>query len=265
MTTPAISIQLWTVREALEADLDGTLAKLSSIGYKNVEAFGFVSRADEFAAAFARHGIASPTGHASLASGTENPFDASIKVPSADEVFAAAKTLGMTTVIDPFVHPDRWSTVEEITKTAEALNAAAALGAEHGITVGYHNHNQEFTKVNDRFALEIFAELLDPAVVLELDLYWASAGGADVVALLERLGERVVALHVKDGTLEPLPTIGNIPTDQVPAGEGAVALTAALDSVQNLQYAIIEFDAYSGDIWEGVTAGYEFLAARGLS
>lgn len=266
MTLPAISIQLWTVRAELEADLDGTLARLRSIGYANVEAFGFVSRADELAAAFARHGLSSPTGHASLASGTENPFDASIAVPTPDEVFAAAKKLGMTTIFDPFVAPDRWTSVEEITKTAEALNAAAAIAAEHGIVVGYHNHNQEFDNTIDgRFALEVFAELLDPAVKLEIDLYWASAGGADLTALLERLGDRVLALHVKDGTLAPLPTLGSVPTDQVPAGEGVVALTASLDIATSAEYAVVEFDAYPGDIWQGVTVGYEFLAARGLA
>lgn len=266
MTTPAISVQLWTVRDELTADLDGTLARLSAIGYKNVEAFGFVTRADELSAAFARHGIAPPTGHASLASGTENPFDASIAVPAPEEVFAAAQKLGMTTVFDPFVAPDRWTSVEEITKTAEALNAAARTGADYGISVGYHNHNQEFeTKLDGRFPLEIFAELLDPAVSLELDLYWASAGGADVVALIERLGDRVTALHVKDGTLEPLPSLGSIPTDQVPAGEGVVALAEALAAARDARYAIVEFDAYPGDIWHGVQVGYDFLAARGLA
>ena len=114
MTSPAISVQLWTVRDELAADLDATLARLSAIGYRNVEAFGFVTRADELAAAFARHGIAAPTGHASLASGTENPFDSSIAVPTPDEVFAAAQKLGMTTVFDPFVAQDHWQGVEEI-------------------------------------------------------------------------------------------------------------------------------------------------------
>ncbi|WP_309710491.1 sugar phosphate isomerase/epimerase [Pseudolysinimonas sp.] len=265
MPNPAISIQLWTVRDELAADLDGTLAKLASIGFTHVEAFGFVSRADELSAAFARHGITSPTGHASLASGTENPFDSSIAVPAPAEVFAAAQKLGMTTVFDPFVAADRWESVEEIAKTADALNGAARIGADYGVSVGYHNHNQEFlTKINGRFPLEIFAELLDPAVSLELDLYWASAGGADVATLVERLGDKVTALHIKDGTLEPLPSLGALPTDQVPAGHGVVALTAALDAATHAGFAIIEFDAYSGDIWQGVQTGYEFLAARGL-
>jgi sugar phosphate isomerase/epimerase len=266
MTTPAISIQLWTLRDELTADLDATLAQLSAIGFTNVEAFGFVSRADELAAAFARHGLSSPTGHASLASGTENPFDASIAVPTPEEVFVAAQKLGMTTVFDPFVAPDRWESVEEITKTAEALNAAAAIGAGYGISVGYHNHNQEFlTKIDGRFPLEIFADLLDEGVSLELDLYWATAGGADVVELIERLGDRVSALHVKDGTLEPLPSLGAVPTDQVPAGEGVVALSAALDAASGAKYAVVEFDAYPGDIWQGVQVGYDFLSVRGLA
>lgn len=266
MTNPSISIQLWTVRDELTADLDGTLARLSAIGFGNVEAFGFVTRADELAAAFARHGISCPTGHASLASASENPFDASIPAPTHAEVFAAAAKLGMTTVFDPFVAPDRWETLEEITKTAELLNAAAAVAAEHGITVGYHNHNQEFLNTIDgRFALEIFADLLDEGVGLELDLYWATAGGAEVVPLLERLGDRVIALHIKDGTLEPLPSLGSVPTDQVPAGEGVVQLDAALKAAASARYAIVEFDAYPGDIWQGVTAGHAFLTARGLS
>jgi sugar phosphate isomerase/epimerase len=264
MTTPAISVQLWTVREALAADLDGTLAKLKDIGFTRVEAFGFVDRADELAAALERNGITAPTAHASLASEVENPFDSTITAPTNDQVFAAAKKLGISTVFDPFVAPERWETVEEITKTAALLNNAAAVGATHGITVGYHNHNQEFVKIDDRFALEIFAELLDPSVVFEIDLYWAAAGGADVAALVERLGERVVALHVKDGTLDPSPSIGAVPVDQVPAGTGAVELTAALDAAAYLQYAIIEFDEFSGDIWEGVAAGHAFLSARGL-
>ncbi|MGV8886006.1 MAG: sugar phosphate isomerase/epimerase family protein [Microbacteriaceae bacterium] len=266
MSTPQIAIQLWTVREDLERDLDGTLAALAEIGYSRVEAFGFVSRADELAEAFARHGMTAPTGHASLASEVENPFDSSITAPTNAEVFAAAKKLGMTLVIDPFVDPKRWETTEEIAKTAALLNAAAAEAATHGITVGYHNHNQELLNVIDgRFALEVFADLLDESVVFEIDLYWAAAGGADVVGLLERLGTRVVALHVKDGTLDPLPSLGGIPTDQVPAGTGVVPLAAALDAVPHARFAIIEFDHFEGDIWQGITAGHEFLTARGLS
>jgi sugar phosphate isomerase/epimerase len=263
VTKPSILIQLWTVRNELEQDLDGTLARLSEIGFTQVEAFGFVDRADALAAAFQRHGLSVPTGHASLASNVENPY-AKLDTPTAEAVFAAATKLGMTTVFEPFVAADRWKTVEDVTKTATLLNAAALSASDHGITVGYHNHNQEIVNVLDgRFALEVFAELLAPEVVLELDVYWAAAGGADVAALVERLAERVVALHVKDGTLDPTPSVGSVPTDQVPAGTGVVDLVGALEAATSARYAVVEFDAYQGDIWEGVAAGFEFLESKG--
>ncbi|CAN5301376.1 sugar phosphate isomerase/epimerase [soil metagenome] len=267
MTSPRISIQLWTVREELERDTSATLARLSKIGFTTVEAFGFVERADELAAAFQRHGLRAETGHASLASDALNPFEPDAPAPPGlDDVFAAAALLGMTTVIDPFVDPSRWTTRNDIATTAARLNAAAVAAAPHGITVGYHNHNHELANIIDgRFALEVFADYLDPAVILEVDLYWAAAGGADVPGLIERLGSRVIAVHVKDGTLTPPPTLREKPTDQVPAGEGAVPLDDALDAATSARYAIVEFDAYAGDIWEGVTKSHDYLVARGLS
>jgi len=267
MTKPTISVQLWSVRDDLTADVDSTLARIAALGFTTVEAFDFVGRVDELAASLKRNGLAAPTGHASLASEALNPFEPDApKPPTNDEVFTAAKKLGMSIVIDPFVAPDRWTTRDDIAETARLLNAAAVDAAAHGITVGYHNHNQEFTtKVDGRFALEVFADLLDPSVVLEVDLYWATAGGADTVALLERLGERVIAVHVKDGTLDPAPTLSKKPTDQVPAGTGVVPLSAALDAATSAQYAIVEFDVFEGDLWAALATSREFLVARGLN
>src|SRR5699024_2283779 len=116
------------------------------------------------------------------------------------EVAAAAASLGITTVIDPFVAPEKWQSADDIADTARRLNEAAVIAAEHGITVGYHNHAHEIESTIDGVtALEHFASLLDPAVVLEVDTYWVAVGGADPVELLGRLGDRVVAIHVKDG------------------------------------------------------------------
>lgn len=267
MTTPAISIQLWTVRDALETDLDGTLAKLSSIGFTKVEAFGFVSRADELAAAFARHGISSPTGHASLASGTENPFDASITVPSAAEVFAAAKKLGMTTVIDPFVAPERWTSIEEITKTAEALNAAAALGAEHGITVGVPQP-QSGVRQQDRRTLR--ARGLRRAARPPPSCSSSTCTGLPPAGQTSSHSWNVSAIAWSPCTSRTARSSrshrGRAPhRSGSPPARGVVAADRSPGLDRHVQYAIIEFDAYSGDIWEGITTGYQFLTARGLA
>lgn len=269
MTAPTISLQLYTVNDLLTADIDGTLSRLAEIGLTTVEAFDFVNRADDLAAAFARHGLSAKTGHAFIASTSIPLPDGTVMAaPTHDEVFTAAKTLGITTVIDPYVAPERWTSLADIQETARLLNEAAASAAAYGLRVGYHNHGHEIqSAIDERIALEVFAELLDPAVVLEVDLYWAALGAADVPELLRRLGDRVIAVHVKDGTLDSEPTEDfALPSDQVPAGRGVVPLAASLDVAGSIEYAVIEYDSYpGGDLLDGIAESYAWLAARGLS
>lgn len=269
MTSMTISLQLFTIREHLEREPDEALGRLAQLGYTTVEPYDFVRRADELAVALERHGLAAPTGHAFLASpsfiapdgsGTETP------TPSHDEVFEAANRLGMSIVIDPYTDPQRWSSREQIEETAERLNAAASTAASHGLRVGYHNHAHELDRdIDGRRGLEILADALDPEVALEVDLYWAARAGVDVPALVKRLGGRVRAVHVKDGSLDPALVVAYPPADQVPAGQGAVPLAAALDAASDLEFAVVEFDAFGGDLYEALGRSREFLAARSVA
>jgi len=250
------SIQLFTVREALERDLDGTLAEVAARGFTAAEPYDFVRRAESLAAALSAHGITAPSGHAFLASESFVNPDGSgttLPVPSPAEVFAAAKTLGMGIVIDPYTAPERWQSIEQIEQTARLLNAAAEIGEAEGIRVGYHNHAHELEATFDgTTGLEVLAGLLDPRVVLEVDLYWVARGGVDPVALLRRLCERVVAVHAKDGTLDPEALAAYPPADQVPAGEGVVPLAEAIAAAPALELAIVEFDHYEGDLFDAI-------------
>ena len=262
MSTPESSVQLYSVREALEADLDGTLARLAGLGLRNVEAFDFVRRAPQIAAALKSAGLSAPTGHAPFLSDELGFGDQVVPVPPQAQTFAAAAEVGLRIVIDPFVAPAHWADRDEVSRTAERLNAAAAEAAEHGLRVGYHNHAHEFAHSFDgTSAYEVFVAQLDPAVVLELDAYWAAIGGQDVTALVERLGARLVALHVKDGATAD-PSVA--PQGQVPAGEGDVPLAAALDAASGLEYAVLEFDVYDGDVFEALGEGVRYLDARGI-
>lgn len=261
---PAItSIQLYSVNEALKADLDGTLAMVAARGFTVVEAYDFVSRSQLLADSLTTHGLQSPTGHAFLASSSFVNPDGSTSttpVPSLDEVFAAAKTLGMSTVIDPYTAPDRWSTVAQIEETARLLNRAAEVGSSHGIRVGYHNHAHELEATfGNKTGLEVLADFLDPRVVLEVDLYWVACAGVDSPTLLKTLGERVVAVHVKDGRLDREAMNAYPPTDQVPAGQGRVPLVEALAAASALEYAIVEFDYFDGDLFDGIEQSRLFL------
>ena len=263
MPKPEISVQLYSIHDELDEDLDGSLARLAETGLTTVEAFDFVRRADALKASFERYGLRSPTAHAVLVEQTANTPDGLLTRPPAEEVFAAARTLGVEVVIDPHVPSAKWQTREDVERTAARLNEVARQAAEQGLRVGYHNHDHELSaRVDGRPALEVFADLLDPAVLLELDLYWATAGGADLVPLLQRLGDRVVAVHVKDGPMREGISARQLPKDQAPAGTGDVPLAEALQAAGNARYAVIEFDHYEGDTFAGIRRSYAWLKGQ---
>lgn len=273
MALPETSVQLYTLAAEFTADMEGSLDKLAAIGLRNVEAFDFVGRPDRIRTALDASGLASPTGHAPLLSDELWTPDGAIPTPAPEVVFEAAAKIGMKTVIDPFVEPARWLTLEGVTDIADRLNALADTAATFGLEVGYHNHAQEFIADFDgESAFERFVSLTDERVIVELDLYWALVGGQDVPALVSRLGDRLVAAHVKDGIApEHNPfapgagEFGSATLDQRHAGTGDVPLATALRAATALQYAIIEYDNAPGDVFADIAASYAFLVEGGFS
>lgn len=272
MDLPEASVQLYTLAADFSADMRGSLDRLAAIGLRSVEAFDFVRRPDEMRSALDASGLASPTGHAPLLSDQLWTPDGSIPTPAPEVVFEAAAKLGMTIVIDPFVAPERWFTLAGVTDIADRLNALVDTAAGFGLQVGYHNHAQEFVADFDgETAFERFVALTDPRVAIELDLFWALTGGQDVTALVQRLGDRLVAVHVKDGVV-PVPNpfgpdageFGSATLDQRRPGEGDVPLADALRAASAVQYAVIEYDNPPGDVFDDIAASYAFLRDGGF-
>lgn len=238
------SVQLYSVRNAIEEDLPGAIRRLAEIGFTQVEPYNFASLANELLRAFAENGITAPTGHTPLLTADQ------------DEIFVAAKRLGIGTVIDPHIPVGQWQDAASIEAAAVKLNAAARRAAGYGIRVGYHNHAWELeSRIDGRSALEYFASLLDPEVVLEVDTYWAAVGGEDPADLLTRLGDRVKFIHIKDG---PISTDTKA---QLPAGQGAMHIPDILRAAASLETGVVEFDDYSGDIFEGISRSLAFLSS----
>ena len=239
-----LSVQLYTVREALAQDFDGTLGKLASFGFTQVEPFAFVNFADELRSGLPNNGLTAPTAHVHLI-GEDH-----------DAICELAAELGIQTIIEPYVDPARWQSEADIAQIATELNEAARTAARHGLTVGYHNHHFELeSKISGVHALEVFADRLAPEVVLEVDTYWAYAGGADVPALLKRLGDRVVALHLKDGD-------GSLDTSkQVAVGSGVLPVRDIIEAAPDA-LRVVELDDSETDLLEAVRASREFLLAE---
>ena len=170
-----LSVQLYTVREALAADPAATLERIAGMGFATVELFGMVERVDLFEELLPRFGLTPSSAHSTLLGIDLVP------------VLDAARRLGVTTVIDPNIRAETWTDSDAVVLAANELNAVARVAADLDITVGYHNHWWEFGELDGTTALEAFADNLDPAVVLEVDTYWAQVGGVSAVGLLERL------------------------------------------------------------------------------
>lgn len=269
---PIASVQLYTLAEQFSADMSGSLAKLAAMGLQDVEAFDFVRRPDEIRAALDAAGLASPTGHAPLLSNELWTPDGSIPTPAPEVVFEAAATIGMMTVIDPFVAAGRWTTVAGVSEIADRLNALAEIAEGFGLNVGYHNHAQEFVAdLDGQSAYERFVALTDERVMLELDLFWALTGGQDVVGLVRNLGDRLIAVHVKDGIVPVANPWGpgagafrSASLVQRHAGTGDVPLAEALHAASALQYAVIEYDNAPGNVFDDIAASLAFLRDGGF-
>jgi sugar phosphate isomerase/epimerase len=243
----SLSVQLYTVREQLADDLPGTLERLAALGLAHVEPFRLTDYAAALGPALAASGLTAPTAHQHV-----------VGTGAADEVFATAAELGVGTVFDPRVDRRRFETADEVAAVAADLNAAAAVAARHGVRVGYHNHAQELEIVLDGgTALDVLATHLDDEVVLEVDTYWAAVGGQDPVALLKRLGDRVTAIHVKDGpaTADPI--------DQVAVGQGELPIREILAAAPQA-LRVVELDDTRGDRFQAIADSCTWLRAEGL-
>lgn len=248
MSRPPLSVQLYTVRDLLSDDPVATLRAIAALGLTTVEPYGLVQFADALEPALAETGLVAPTAHVSLV-GPDADVDAA---------FAAATRLGTTALFEPAVQEEHWTDRDGVLATARSLNEIARRGADHGIRVGYHNHWWELeNRIDGVPALQVFAEHLDDTVLLEVDAYWVAVGGADPAAVIADLGARVAAIHVKDGPLT------RDTEAQLPAGSGAMPLAAVLAAAPDAR-PVLEFDAYAGDILDGLAAsiaGYRALTA----
>lgn len=236
-----VSVQLYSVRDEFARNPHEVLRRLAEIGFAHVEPYGLAENAAVLRDGLRDNGLTAPTAHARLIGADQRA------------VFDAAAACGVGVVIDPFVHAEKWQSEADVAATAAALNAAAAIAPEYGVTVGYHNHWWELeSRIDGRSAFEVFADELDPGLVLEVDTYWATVGGAEVPELLRRLGDRVRALHIKDGDLAV------DASGQVPAGQGSVAVADVLAAAPEA-LRVVEFDRYDGDIYDGVAASLAYL------
>ena len=248
MTAKPTALQLYTVRDLLTADRVGVLSQVAALGYGAVEPFGILSDPDglrsdlDAAGLFACSVHAAPTGE------------------QADAVVRAARTLGADTIIIPYLPPPRFADADSVRALARELDELAAGLAGQGLRMGYHNHDFELSSlVGGVPALEVLADQLDDAVLLEVDTYWAAVGGQDVAALLGQLGNRVRYLHVKDGP------VVNRDDFMTAVGTGRMPVAEILAASTSARWHVVELDRCATDMMTAVGDSLAWLVGQGLA
>lgn len=179
-------IQLYSVRDITEKDLEGALRSVSEIGYRSVEFAGFFGHSSaEVAAMLKRCWLKT--------SGTHTGWQA--LVDDFDGTVAYHQRIGTDTIIVPGT--DLWSrkTMDAFVDVANKLQPKLAKA---GMKFGFHNHYKEFETMPGGYVP--YDEIVSrTSLELELDTYWAYVAGKDPVELMERYRDRLRFIHIKDG------------------------------------------------------------------
>lgn len=227
MTLP-IALQLYTVREALATNLEGTLKELSNIGYRYVELAGTAGKTvAEFKALLAKYNLTPIAMHSSLVGLTAD-------LP---KTIQDAKAFGIKYLVCSFLTvPER----EDYTKSASLLADAADKLEAQGLHLAYHNHSFEFdpTPQGQRGLDIIYNTTQGRKLQAELDIYWVQHGHDDPMKWMNKLNGRIPLLHVKDMDHTEKRGFAEVGTGTVDI-KGAVALAPQV----GVKYLIIEQDS----------------------
>ncbi len=188
-----VGVQLYTVRDAMKKDFSGTIAKVASTGYKEVEFAGYFDHSPaDVRALLDKDGLSAPSCHLGYDL-LENHLP---------ETIAAAHTVGHTYIVCPWIDEKLRKPPDGLKRVAEFFNETGRSCKAAGIQFGYHNHTWEFQpnpNLGGKLPYDFLLENTDSDLVaMEMDLCWISVTGHDPVSYFGRFPGRFPLVHVKD-------------------------------------------------------------------
>jgi sugar phosphate isomerase/epimerase len=202
-----IGLQLYTVREAMQQDPVGTLAKVAQLGYNSVEGATYTGSQKFYGmepAAFKKvleqNGLIMPSSHYILGEAQMNgqPIQGTI-LHGWDKAVDDAAQLGVKYMVCAYLMDSERGNLDHYKLIAEHLNKAGERCKKAGVQLCYHNHDFEFQAQDGKLPYDQLLSLTDKNLVkMELDLYWATKAGQDPVAMFKQHPGRFPLWHVKD-------------------------------------------------------------------
>ncbi|MBK8083015.1 MAG: sugar phosphate isomerase/epimerase [Devosia sp.] len=180
-----IGFQLYSARNYRLAEV---LPKIAALGYTQAEGYGALyTDPKALRAQLDANGLSMPTAHINLAD-----------LENTDKTLRLAEILGIKVVVCPWLAPtERPISADGWKRFGERLQKIGRPFQDAGIGFGYHNHDFEFATYGGRCAMDLLLEAA-PVVSVEADVAWIVRGKADPAAWLEKNGDRIIAVHVKD-------------------------------------------------------------------
>jgi sugar phosphate isomerase/epimerase len=224
-------LELYSVRDELKKDSEGTVRAVAQMGYQGVEFYAPYFEWSESQTKQMRK-LLDDLGIRCFSTHNDSSYFGPEKISRARDMnlILGSKYVVMASS-DPKPGLDGWKTI------ADALNVAADQLESSGLKAGYHNHQLEFTLVENQRPIEVLAKNTKPSVMLQLDVGTCLEAGSDPVAWIRANPGRIRSLHLKDWSPEPAKGY------TVLFGEGAApwkSIFEAAESAGGVEYYLIE-------------------------
>jgi sugar phosphate isomerase/epimerase len=247
-----VGVQLYTLRDVLSADPEGTLSSIAALGYREVEFAGYFQLAPAaWKALLDRYGLSAPGAHFHLEV-FQDTFQATLD---------NALTLGHRYLVMPFT-PHEFRSPDGYRQMAAILNNAGQISAPQGVQVVFHNHDFDFQALPEalpgepNLGYDILAAECDPALVsFELDSYWIEIAGHSTVEYLQRYAARTPLMHLKD-------TSPGLRMEDVGYGTLDWPSIIAAARTAGTQHFIVEHDTTTNP-FASIQRSYSYLTSTG--
>jgi sugar phosphate isomerase/epimerase len=252
-----VGLQLYTVRDLMKGDFDGTIAKVAQIGYKEVEFAGYFGRTGQQVRAVCdKNGLAAIATH--------------VQYDELDDKFPAvvetSKAIGLEYIVCPWIPEDLRKSPDIWKQAAAKFNHCGELSKKAGMQFAYHNHWFEFLPVDGKLPYDQLLKECDPNLVkMEMDLCWITAAGGDPVKYFNLYPGRFPLVHVKDLKTLPKITAGGAQNygdtvDLTEVGSGLIDWKKifAQSEKAGIKHYIVEHD-HPKQPFDSIAKSYDYL------